>query len=101
VPNVTCVEAEPSKRLVFQVPGRDPVLRFFISGWTWSYVIEPTNAKACRVTICYRWDWLMGMLGGGTMRHQASNELTETAMALNALTWGWVEEVTGIRPASR
>ena len=53
VPNVTCIEAVKGKRLVFEVPGRDALLRIFIGGWNWSYEIEPASASASRVTITY------------------------------------------------
>ena len=85
VPNVSCLEAEPNKRLVFHVRGRDPVLRIFVSGWKWIYDIEPASKSGSRVSVTYIWSWWMSLLGAGTTRHQASNEITETAMALDAL----------------
>jgi hypothetical protein len=87
VPQVTCLEAEPNKRLVFQTRGRDPLLRTFIGGWKWIYEIEPASESASRVRITYRWSWWMSLLGAGTTRHQACNEITATAMALDALGW--------------
>ena len=94
VPNVTCVEAVADKRLVFEVAGRDALLRILIGGWTWSYDIEPTSASASRVIITYHWSWLMSLLGAGTTYHQACNEVTETAMALDALGWSCAAQGT-------
>jgi hypothetical protein len=91
VPAVKCLEAVADRFLVFMVPGRDPLTRLFVGGWTWSYDIEPTGAGESRVTITYRWNWRMSFLGAGTMYHQACNEITETAMALDALGWAGAE----------
>ena len=88
VPDVTCLEAVSNKRLVFQVRGRDPILRIFLGGWMWMYEIEPVSEYGSRVRITYHWSPWMSLLGGGTMRHQACNEITEMAMALDALGWG-------------
>lgn len=88
LPNVTCLEAELNKRLVFEVRGRDPLLRTFLGGWKWSYRIEPASESASRVSITYCWNWWMSLLGAGTTRHQACNEITQTVMALDALGWG-------------
>ena len=88
VPIVHCVEEIPNKRVAYHVAGRDPILRVFIGGWNWSYEIEPVSPSASRVTIRYVWSWTMSLLCMGTIRHQASNAVTETAMALDALGWG-------------
>lgn len=87
IPAVKCVEELEPRRIIFQVRGRDPVLRFFIGGWTWCYDIEPDGETMSRVTIRYEWGWLMSILGAGTTRHQAANEIVETALALEALGW--------------
>jgi hypothetical protein len=99
VPNIACLEAEPNKRLVFQVRGRDPLLRIFLAGWTWIYEIEPAGESASRVRMMYCWSWWMSLLGVGTTRHQACNEITETAMALDALGWGRGEPMHPPEPA--
>lgn len=91
VPAVRCLEAIADRRLVFMVPGRDPLTRLFIGSWTWSYDIEPTGTGASRVTITYSWNWWMSFLCAGTTYHQACNEITETAMALDALGWSGTE----------
>jgi hypothetical protein len=96
VPNVTCLEAEPKKRLVFHVRGREPFLRIFIGGWTWIYEIDAASESASRVRVTYRWSWWMSLLGLGTVRHQACNEIAETAMALDAL--GWARGEPGAAP---
>lgn len=100
VPNTTCLEAVPSRRLVFQVSGHDPLLRIFLSGWTWIYEIEPASGSASRVTMTYHWSWWMSLLGAGTTSHQASNEITETAMALDALGWARGEPSRPPEPAA-
>jgi hypothetical protein len=87
VPNAICIDSVAGERLVFKVSGRDPLLRIPIGGWSWSYGIEHTSAFTSRVTITYRWSWWMSLLGAGTTCHQACNEITETAMALDALSW--------------
>jgi hypothetical protein len=96
VPQVTCLEAEPNKRLVFQIRGRDPLLRTFIGGWQWTYEIEPASESASRVRITYRWSWWMSLLGAGTTRHQACHEITTTALALDALGWDRGEPLSGL-----
>jgi hypothetical protein len=98
VPNVTCLEAAPNNRLVFQVRGRDTILRIFVGGWRWTYEIETVNESVSRVRITYRWGWEMSLLGAGTIGHQACNEITETAMALDALSWGRGEPAAAADP---
>jgi hypothetical protein len=87
VPAVRCLDAEEPYFVRFQVKGRDPLLRIHYGGWQWEYQLQPTAEGATNVTICYRWSWLMSLLGAGTTRAQAANELVETAMALDALGW--------------
>ena len=93
VPNIHCVEEVPNKRVAYHVAGRDPMLHVSFGGWNWSYDIEPLSPLVSRVTIRYHWSWMMALLGLGTMRHQAGNEITETAMALDALSWGRVKSL--------
>jgi hypothetical protein len=87
VPDISCLEAIVDRRLMFVVAGRDALTRTNVGGWRWSYDIEPIGPAASRVTITYRWSWWMSLLGAGTTHHQACNEITETAMALDALGW--------------
>ena len=90
VPAVTCIEAVETDeycRITYAVPARDPLLGIFLSGWRWTYEIEPAGPQATSVTIRYDWSWFMAILGAGTTRHQACNEIVETALALDALGW--------------
>jgi hypothetical protein len=80
------VESDEPHYLCFWVKGREG-----IGGWEWDYQLRAVAETATEVTICYRWSWVFSLLGAGTMRHQAANELVETAMALDAL--GWRESV--------
>jgi hypothetical protein len=91
VPKVTCIEADSNNRLVFHVPGRDPWLRTSAGSWRWIYEVEPTGDSTSRVTISYHWSWLMAISGLGLIRHQACNEIVETAMALDAIGWSRLE----------
>jgi hypothetical protein len=87
VPSVVCLEADEPHYLRFFVKGHDPLLRAFIGGWQWEYDLEAVTETDTEVTIRYRWSWLMTLLSAGTVRHQACNDLVETAMALDALGW--------------
>ena len=98
VPNITCLEAAPNNRLVFQFLVRDPIFQIFIGGWRWTYEIEPVNESVSRVRITYRWGWSTSLLGVGTTEHQACNEITETFMALDALSWGRGEPAAAADP---
>lgn len=84
IPEIQCLIAEPNRKLVFQVPGRDPVFGS-LSSWKWEYELNPSDNGATQVLIRYSWGLGMSILGAGTIRHQASNELVETVMALEAL----------------
>lgn len=94
VPAVTCIEEVENRRMAFRVQGRDPLLRDFLGSWTWAYEIEPMGDSSTQVIIRYTWSWLMSLLGVGTIRPQACNEITEAAMALDALAWGHVGPAT-------
>jgi hypothetical protein len=87
IPEVLCLDANEPYYLRFHVKGRDPMLRTFIGGWEWEYELRSVAKEGTDVTICYRWSWMMSLFSAGTMRAQASNEMVETAMALDALGW--------------
>jgi hypothetical protein len=80
--------AEEPRRLVFSAAARDSLLPISYGGWRWEYELRPMGESATRVTISYRWSWVMSILSSWTVRHQACNEIVETAMALDALGWG-------------
>jgi hypothetical protein len=86
VPELQCLSSEPNRKLVFQVAGRDPLLGS-VGGWKWEYELNPIGSEATQVLIRYSWGLGMSLLGGGTVHHQASNELVETVMALEALAF--------------
>ena len=65
-----------------------------ISSWTWTYELIPISEESTRVSIEYRWGLMLSFLALSTAGHQAANEITETAMALNAL--GFKEQKTQI-----
>jgi len=85
VPKIRCLAEETDREISFTVPGRDPILRISIAGWSWSYHLEPAENSATKVTITYSWNWFTSILGAGTAKHQASNELVETVTAIDAL----------------
>ncbi len=50
-------------RFVYQVRGRDPLLRIFLGGGKWRYRIEPASESASRVSTTYRWNlWMSSIL---------------------------------------
>lgn len=85
VPECQCLEERENEHLVFWVAGRDGLLRFRISGWKWTYDLVPVGSDETRVAITYRWSPWVSLLSMFTARGQAANELTETALALDAL----------------
>jgi len=87
VPAIFCVEAEEPSYLCFDVKGRDPVMRTFVGSWRWEYELRAVTEDTTDVTICYRWGWIMSLLGMGTIRAQACNEIVGAAMAIDALAW--------------
>jgi len=87
VPTITTVETVQGRRLCFRVKGRDPLLRVFYGGWQWEYDLQAVGDRATQVTIRYCWSWVMSLLSAWAIRHQACNEIVETAMALDALAW--------------
>lgn len=86
VPEVQCLSAELNRKLAFQVASRDPLLGA-TSGWKWEYELNPVGNETTQVLIRYSWGLGMSLLGAGTIHHQASNELVETVMALEALAF--------------
>src|SRR5947199_6879936 len=75
VPTIVCLEDDEPFHLSFSVKGRDSSQRTAVGSWEWEYDLVAVTATTAEVTICYRWSWWMGFLGGGTIRHQAANEL--------------------------
>jgi hypothetical protein len=87
VPAIRCLAREEGEKLMYYCRGRDPMLRISIGGWKWSYEVASLDHSLTEVTIRYDWGWFTAMLGVGTMRHQAANELVETAMAIDGLAF--------------
>ena len=85
VPEIHCVEEQENERLSFSVASRDSLLRFTTGSWTWTYQLTRLDTDRTKVAITYRWGILLSLLSLFTVRHQAANELIETAMALDAL----------------
>lgn len=85
VPPIELVEASEPAKLVFTVPGRDGLLELAVGSWSWGYNIEAITEGQAKVTIWYEWGLGTGILGAGTVKLQAANEVVETAMALDAL----------------
>lgn len=75
--------AESPRRIEFRAVGRDSLTKIPTGEWHWSYLVEPSGAGASRVTIAYRWAFLMDVLGLGMMRSQANAAITRTAVALD------------------
>ena len=96
VPSVMRVVEIDNRSLRFTVPGRDPLLRMPIGSWTWGYDIESAAAGRTRITIEYTWSVLLSVLSAWTVRHQAANEIAETALALQALAFGRDEPPRGL-----
>jgi len=87
LPPVKCLEEVENHRLHFTVPGRDSLLGFPVSHWTWTYEIEPVTASQSQVTIRYQWPWLLSLFTFWTAKPQAANEAIETVLALQALAF--------------
>lgn len=87
VPPITCLEDVEDVKLCFRVPGRDVLLRIPMGSWKWCYELESLSDSETRITIWYEWSLLMTLLSAWTVRHQAANELVETALGLKALAW--------------
>jgi hypothetical protein len=85
VPKIHCVEEQENERLSFSVAGRDSLFRFKLGSWTWTYQMTSLERDRTKVAITYQWSIWLSLLSMFTVRHQAANELIETAMALDAL----------------
>ena len=86
VPEVHRLEEQENERLSFRVAGRDSLLHFKTRSWRWTYELTPLHDGRTKVAITYEWDLLFSLLTMFTARGQAANELTETALAIDALT---------------
>ena len=86
VPKVIQKECNEADSFEFSVRGRDPLSGIFIGGWKWGYKLTVLSELSTKVEIWYSYGLFMAFLGMGTIGHQAANEITETAMALDALT---------------
>ena len=85
VPEIQTVEEQENKRLTFYVAGRDALLKFKTPGWRWTYELARLDDHKTKVALTYQWGLLLLLLSAFTIRHQAANELVETALALEAL----------------
>lgn len=88
VPPVARTENVENDTLGFYVPARDVLFQFPTGSWTWTYEFESVNPDQTRVSIEYTWSWVLSILSFWTIRHQAANELAETVMAIEALSYG-------------
>ena len=77
-----------NKRIEFYVRGRDPILRMSIGGWNWGYELKQLSESETEVEIWYTYGLWMAFLGLGTTGHQASNEIVETAISVDAYLRG-------------
>lgn len=84
VPKIECIDARPDEHISFRVAGRDAVFKTKAPGWQWQYDLKPSG-DTTTVSITYTWGILLSLASSFTARHQAANELVETAMALDAL----------------
>jgi len=89
------MEDRRDETVVFEVAGRDPILRISIGGWEWGYNLRAVSATVTEVTVWYRWSFLMTVFGCGTTGGQAANEIVELALALDALAWSHGESKAG------
>lgn len=85
VPEIRCVAEQENERLSFSVAARDALFRFKTGSWRWTYELTRLEDDRTKVTITYQWSVLLSLLSAFTVRHQAANEVIETALALDAL----------------
>ncbi len=84
-PAIECRREEQNRHLEFWVRGRDALLKFPTSSWTWTYDLKPISDSETEVEIGYRYPWPLAIMGFGTIAHQAGSEIIETVLALDAL----------------
>ena len=99
VPEIQCVEQQENECLSFSVAARDSLLRFKTGSWAWTYQLTRLTDSRTKVAITYEWSVLLSLLSAFTIRHQATNDLIETALALDALAANKSAEVDGSKPA--
>lgn len=85
VPPIKLVENEVNSKLKFTVMGYDALLKMHMGSWTWTYRLKEIDAHKAELTLSYQWSFLMTLLAMGTIKSQATNELVETVLALDAL----------------
>jgi hypothetical protein len=88
VPEIHLVEEVVNRKIRYWVAARDALLRLRLSGWRWEYDLEAAGETKTRVTITYRWGVFLSLITLFSARDQASNELVETVLALDALALG-------------
>ena len=88
MPPVALLEDVKNERLRFYGPGRDSLFNFSLGSWSWQYKFQSGKGEQTRVTIEYQWSVIMSAMSMWTVRYQASNELVETVIAIEALTFG-------------
>jgi hypothetical protein len=89
VPSIELKEDIPNRKLLYTVAGRDAWTNIKTSFWDWSFTMEEISSTHTKVTINYSWNLLLGILGAGTIRGQASNEAVEIIRGLIALEMGY------------
>ncbi|MHC4445917.1 MAG: hypothetical protein ACYTA5_25255 [Planctomycetota bacterium] len=85
VPEIQCVDEQENERLSFSVAAQDVLLRIKTGNWVWTYELTRLEDDKTKVSITYEWSVLLSLFSMFTIRHQAVNELIETALALDAL----------------
>ncbi len=88
VPEIETQKCEENKSLEFSCKSRDPITKLKIGGWRWGYELSTTTEGKTKVEIWYSYSLFLALMGGGTIGHQAANEICETASALEALSRG-------------
>ena len=85
VPEIQCIDEQKDERLSFSASARDCLLHFKAGSWTWTYQLTRLEKDKTKVAVTYEWSILLSLLSMFTVRGQAANELSETALALVAL----------------
>ena len=86
MPKIEIREATKNSFLSFYVKGHDPFTGLSVGSWKWSYTLTQEAGGMTKLKIAYEYGLFMSFISGGTVGHQAANEICETALALDALS---------------
>ncbi|MHB8125670.1 MAG: hypothetical protein ACYDEJ_08540 [Desulfitobacteriaceae bacterium] len=86
--------------ITFKVNGVNPVTKRTMSGWELKYSFIQTTKGFTQVDLAIKYGLFLGLIGFGTMKYQAKNELVNIISTLIAFEKGYKTSFSCNQPSS-